>query len=602
MRLQNIALWFLLFAFSQAATAVTKLPSSSILYKSPASGSLTRTLSEKISNDVVSIDDFAGSDSEKLVAALAAANYIVIPAGRSVGLTQSVSIPDGDVIENRGTITGAGALLPSGSFKLIGTGTIDCSLTKLGGYAIKAIAGDILVDGQKFLGNAAFGIGIVPGVGQVITSIRVTNNNFLNHNYAVLRNVPVGGSVTSAYISYNRFENGVNDPIEWNVGPNDINLSIDHNIIDLVNSTTVNGGIGIGVAGDISYLTYPFQAHNFRISYNILRRLRQGIHVESSWMFGIHDNTISEISESYSPTTGIASKGIVVYGSDDFSIHNNHLDATADISVNFGVFGGSYNKSPKNFSVYNNKANIISINAAGDDNAVMLSNNTCSNLILNGSPSLLMLRDNTINTAAETSGLTIDTNNANYIAFAATHARKAVLTNNTVMDSLGQANVTLTTFGFDKIIEHGNNFQVNPIGVGYYNLNRVIIGKGINVPFGLELITGDIIINDTTGARTLITGNGSLNAGVDTFTTTGQAANEVKSTNLVWTNYAAGGYHHVGQRINLSGIGVAAGVLTARVKKVYLNGADYRITLDRDWVTPGTGTITSTVPLTSIPM
>lgn len=574
------------------ATLAASGGSSLVGFIQAGTGAVAGTVQSKL-RESVSVTDFSGD----LQLAFNAASHIKIPKNITCSISSDIVIPSGSTLEIHGLLNGAGRLLPAGSFTLFGTGTV--TSTRSGGYVLNLVAGDIVVDGITWTdGSGTFQIGIIPTT--TITSLRITNNKFVRTNYAILRN-PSSGNVTSAIIANNQFRDIGNnatyggEPIEWNVGPNDIDLAIIGNVIRNVSSIEPSQGIAIGVAGQIPSIPSPQMSH-FIIADNVINGSRQGIHVESAARFQISGNSVRNISGSYG-VPGIDVLGIAVYGGTEFSISDNYSDD--GIFVSPTVSASVYQTSSTNFFINGNCMSYIITQAAGPNAYAVINGNKTNLLVWRGSLNQVEISNNFVTTAAKTIGLRIDYDLTFGPIVSATLAKTFKLKNNTVIDTLGQPNITILSLSVNSLETTGNNFQVSSSITGMATSNRTFYSAESGGQYGLEYQLGDLVIDTATPARFIVTVAGSRNRVGDTFSTTTVGGNsfEIKSTNYAWANGV--GHHEAGQRVSLPSIGPAAATLNTRVVRCYISGAsEYIMVLEDAWTTAGTGTIAATNPVT----
>ena len=278
-------------------------------------------------------------------------------------LAQDMVVNNENLVVAGCTFTGPGQIVLSGTASLTGAGTLSNGWGGSGAVLIQD-SGAYSIQGVNFQNVAALScISVVPLAGAVISSLNIDANTFSDSNYGILRNGGLG-QINSTIIANNTISNMQGDGIELNVIPNDTNIIIENNNISQINNTTANPawGIGIGVAGAGYSNTFAtgVVAQNFVIEGNTVSGAVQGIHVESSQFFTIQNNTVSNISSSYSVNTGLEEAGIVTYGSGQFSVLNNTvnvLDSGPGIYIAPGVSANQYVADPTNFTVSQNTLN-----------------------------------------------------------------------------------------------------------------------------------------------------------------------------------------------------------------------------------------------------
>ena len=278
-------------------------------------------------------------------------------------LAQDMVVTNENLIVNGCTFTGPGQIILSGTASLTGNGTLSNGWGGSGAVLIEN-SGAYSVQGLNFQDVAALScVSVVPSANAVISSLSINGNTFSDSNYGILRNGGLG-QINATTITNNTISNMQGDGIELNVIPNDNNVLIANNHISQINNTlsNPNWGIGIGVAGAGYSNTFATGtvAQNFVIEGNTVSGAVQGIHVESGSLFTIQNNTVTNISASYSVNSGLEEAGIVTYGSGQFSVLNNTvnvLDSGPGIYIAPGVVANEYVAEPTNFTVSQNVLN-----------------------------------------------------------------------------------------------------------------------------------------------------------------------------------------------------------------------------------------------------
>ena len=281
-------------------------------------------------------------------------------------LTADLVVTNENLIIDGCLFSGPGRIILSGIASLTGNGTLS---NGGGGNAAVLIQdfGSYSIQGLRFQNVVATAsILIVPTTDAVMSSVSIIDNTFNADNYGILRNGGLG-TISRTTIVNNKFSNMQGDAIELNVVPNDRNIRIANNNLSHINNTLSQPfwGIGIGVAG-VGYgdaFADGQVAQDFVIEGNSISGARQGIHVESGKLFKIQNNTLDDISNSYSQNAGLETAGIVTYGSAQFTIEKNAItrqDSGAGILIAPGVSYAWYVGLPINFSVDGNKMNNLS--------------------------------------------------------------------------------------------------------------------------------------------------------------------------------------------------------------------------------------------------
>lgn len=278
-------------------------------------------------------------------------------------LTQDMVVTNENLVVNGCTFTGPGQIILSGTASLTGNGTLSNGSGGSGAVLIES-SGAYSVQGLSFQNVSALScISIIPSATTTISSLSINDNTFSDSNYGILRTGGLG-QINATTITNNTISNMEGDGIELNVIPNDTNVLIANNHISQINDTVSNPdwGIAIGVAGASYSSTFAngAVAQNFVIEGNTISGAVQGIHVEAAQHFTIQNNTIDNISASYSSNSGLEEAGIVTYGAGQFSVLNNTvnvLDNGPGIYLAPGVLAGQYVGEPANFTVSQNVLN-----------------------------------------------------------------------------------------------------------------------------------------------------------------------------------------------------------------------------------------------------
>lgn len=222
-----------------------------------------------------------------------------------------------------------------------------------------------------------------------IRLFHVQNIEIYKGGYGILRQGAFGQQPTGKAIVENCYIHDCRgDGIEWNVGEKDGEVDILNNKIENINSDKGGNvgkfwGMGIGVAGGSYSDLFDKTMSNFRIIGNTITNVRHGIHVESGSNFIISKNDVT-ISSKVSTKGKLALVGIVIYGSKDYKIENNKIDAGKGLAL-WNSFGSlkkiGYLAPPTNYTVSNNivKGRVVNW-CSGDNNKVEVFGN-----LINGS-------------------------------------------------------------------------------------------------------------------------------------------------------------------------------------------------------------------------
>ncbi|MBD0381261.1 twin-arginine translocation signal domain-containing protein [Paenibacillus sedimenti] len=561
--------------------------------------SVTAATSQTVTNTTYSNLD--ASDYDTIQSAINnAENRVVLIPFRSTAYTinAAITVPNDKILIIEGTLVGTGKIICNGKVGLSGNGTI--SLTGQP-HAIE-LRGNSVVYGLNFINqiDTTASIGIVPYTD--INQININNCTFNKVRYGILKQGASSQSaVKNSIITNNIFTDVYGDAIEWNIGYNDERLLIENNTIDTVNGVSTFHGIGIGVAGG-SYGNNQ-RLKQFSIRNNILSNMRQGIHVENSKDFEITGNRLYNISNIYSQSTGLDCAGIIVNGSFNFTISNNSLkDFTSTIGgirISAGVLNGAYVEVCKNYEIVNNRlANAGPIiSESGDDGITIIDGNKLSDgsYISHFGACSLTITNNSVNVKSGSPGLILDymSNALEVTKFNSKYKRKLVIKNNYISDELGTPIVELKNIVADIFEATNNNFYIESSVSNKKQIQRTYFTNTGTFPYGIEFITGDLIIDTINNISYLVTKSGSRNRGLDNFNVHDASNGIVYSTNLNWVDLSVGGHHETGQWINLTNIGPSGATLTARVKRVWVENNQYRMQLDTSISSIASGTITS---------
>jgi colanic acid biosynthesis protein WcaM len=568
-------------------------------------GAVRRTAQAKM-REIVSVTDFYDGDwATAFTRAYAAGKAVEVPPDTAVtGMNSVVTIPAGKDLVIYGSIAGNG----SGRFDVSGTCEIFARGGTLADVPFKLLAGGPRLKGLRMSGYVPTAQILIQGVG---TYRNVVIDDFLieNANYGILRQ-GAGSSLVGAQITRGQFYNLKADAIEFNVCVDDVGVQVIDHYIDTIDNTagTAFWGIGIGFAGSTYDNTYPDNktVKDFTIAKIRARKCRQLIHVEMGKRFDISEISATEISTSFSAASGLEAATVIVYGSTDFVIDAVQATDCSAVQARIGTSGASYIAAPQNFTVRNCRLSGTGIylepgNAASTvairDNEI-----TGSGITVVERPGRLIIENNHIERTrvggSKALTLQMDLNTDGRGAFrAAAYSSSLVMRNNTARDEYNTPSTSISGCVQAAVTASGNNFNLEPTGTVLKPLGRtfrVVVG---DFPYGVEFVEGDLVI-DTAGSRWMVTGDGSRNRATDTFEVISSTV--VKSTGgYAWTDP---NHHEPGQRITLSGAGVAGADLETVVVRTFIEAATYRIEV-ADAITAAvgaTGTITATAVVTYV--
>jgi hypothetical protein len=534
---------------------------------------------------------------------------IYFPKGNYV-LNGTSTFPFDVTLIVEGTLKGTGKIVVEDGLTLYGGGTI--SILNSGGQSILHTGGNLFVNNITFRDNIASTTPLQIQPAEDIEYVSVTNCHFKNLVFGILRQGGAGtGSgdfaIKNCIVANNTFEQFRGDAIQWNVDNVSKNLLITNNVIRDVNGvgTSNNWGMGIGIASENYDVNYENRITEVVISNNTLCNMRQAIHFEGVSNFRVTNNVIENVSDTFAPTTGLEIAGIVTYGCSNFIIDGNLLidfEKTGGDVVN-GIYTATGGTTPCiDYIIKNN----MLINAqqtrsfsAGAGTYVTIKDNELlegSTLEHYGTSARLSIIGNTINSLDTTVGFKIDYDSADgrVSPYRTGERRMIEVFDNTVRN---QHNVPYTTFlniSAESIESYNNNFQFDYTTSNKVRANRTFYCDG-QIPYGVEFLKGDIIIDYSTPARYLVTTGGSLNRSSDNYTVVDAGNGVIESTgNIPWTSFASGGHHELGQAITLSNGGGSGVPLDVHVSRVYIGNSKYRMELDQAIPSAIDGTITAT--------
>jgi len=585
-------------------------------------GAVTRSVQAKL-RDVVSVMDFgavgngSSDDTAAIQAALSSgAALVIVPFNANIRITSEITVPAGVSLQIDGQVSGTGRITCAGSTRVFGAGSVTCGNS----WAIKLTGGDCVVENILINKASVYGILILPTA--TITSLRIYQTRIKGCQYGILRNNNSGIACYDALITDNVIEECTGDGIEWNVAYNDRRVKISDNLIQNINGSVTNSGIGIGVAGNVFTNTNDLTNYvqSISITDNYIRGARQGIHTETTAKCKISGNHISDITSSYGHSS-IGVYGIISYAAVQTTISDNELyDCDAGISMQLGVISSTYTGSTQDCAVSNNflvGCGIYTQAATytGSSTNVMLSvkgNTIIRSAFQHAGVCNLIIDGNTIKSAAGSNGFILDYYSALFGGNYQYQYRWILkITNNQVFDELNRANVSISNVaypsGFDGnfcLLEFNNSFALGASDVNDRGVTRIVYTNEPSlsgVPYGVEYSAGTLVVDTATPARYLVTVGGSRNRASDTYAVVDAANGIIRSTSLIWTS---GSHHLVGQAITLTD-GVITPV-TGFVNRVYIASSQYRIDVVNSAGAPlnlgslGAGTITSTNALTAV--
>jgi hypothetical protein len=383
---------------------------------------------------------------------------------------------------------------------------------------------------------------------------------------------------------------------------------IDH-YIDTIDNTagTANWGIGVGFAGSSYDNTYPDSktVRDFTIAKIRGRRCRQLIHVEAANRFEIADIVAQDVNSTYSVGSGLDVAAVAVFGSINFEIDTVRAYDATRVMVAYGSSGGTYIAAPKNYSILGCKLENtdLTLDAGNVASTIVVKNNRIFDgaFTMTERPGRLVIEGNQFEcTRAEGKAMTLqfDLNTDGRGAFLPTSRSTLVMRNNTARDEYNTPSATITGVVQTSVVAEGNNFTLAPTGTVLKPIGRTFrVNTAGSFPYGVEFVEGDLVI-DQGGTRWMVTVEGSRNRALDTFEVVSSTV--IKSTGgFAWTDV---NHHESGQRITLSGAGVAGADLATVVVRTYIEAATYRIEV-ADAITAAvgaTGTVTATAAVTFV--
>lgn len=581
--------------------------------------SIPRKLNSKLKDTVSILDYYDPSNPSTITtsfaAAFAAGKGVEIPSGLNItGMNTNVIIPDGKDLICYGNVSGTA----TGRFEMQGSGEFVMQGGLLTNVSLLLQGGTPRVRGYRFTGRNHTQAILIQGTGQY-KDILIDDIEIYGANFGILRQ-GAGSSMVGAQVTRGRFSDLRGDCIEWNVCANDRNmLFVDHTIdqVSSVNSSQAFWGIGIGVAGAAYNNSYPDSntVKDFTIAQIRGSRCRQLVHVENGNRFDISEINGYDISDAYSPLSGLSNRTVVVYGSTNFDINqvNSYAGTTGSrvagaVSVEYGIVGGAYISAPQNYRVSNINMNggSVILNTGNTGTSV-----TAQDITIEGGrfelferPGKLVLKN--IKARRKRSDgksiiLNLDHNVDGREAFRSGRPSSIEVTDCEGLDEFMTDSFSVLGMVQDKVSLKGNNFEANALANGSSrvtrDINRTLYGPSNGIPYGKEFVNGDLFFDSVLGVRYLFTGGGSLNRVGDTFTVNGTTGKFVRSTNHSWT---AAFMHEVGQRVILTFTG--GEVLTTTVVRAFSSGGNIQLELSDPIVSPDgtTGTITSATVATYI--
>lgn len=523
-------------------------------------------------------------------------SILPVPAGRDIILYGKVS----STVAGRFDMQGSGCFFTQGGL-----------LTNVG---LKLLGGTNRVQGFTFTGRNHTQAILIQGTG-TYTGLLIDDFDIYEANFGILRQ-GANSALNGAIVTRGRLRDLRGDGIEWNVCPNDRNMLFEDHVMDLISSVSAAQpfwGIGIGVAGSSYDNTYPDTntAKDFIIANIRGSRCRQLVHVENGNRFEIAQIGGYDISDEYSPLSGLGHHTVVVNGSTNFAVHavRSYPGLTGSrtagsVSVEYGIVNSAIVSAPQNYSVRDIDIvdGAVRLNAGNKGTHVTAEDITIKGSYFEfiGRPSVLTLR-NIKATRPRGRGkailLDLDRNTDGREAFRPTKPNSLEVVDCVGRDEYMADSFSVTGMVQDKLTLKGNNFDIQT--VVSRDVNRLTTGPSNGLPFGREFVRTDMFVDLSTGVRYLFTGAGSINRGSDTFTTLGANSKLVQSTNYPWT----GAFHHeVGQRISLSNIGVGGVPLVTTVVRTLVGGGVYQIELaDAHSAATGVaGTITAATTATYV--
>lgn len=590
----------------------------------PGAGAKARPLPNRLRETVSIFDYYDPTDpTDNLVdgfaRSYAAGKCVEVPADANLqGLNSAVTIPDKRDLAMYGDIsgTGVGRFLMQGSGQFFNRGGL---LTNVG---LWLQGGSPRVDGIRFTGRNHTQAILIQGVGSEFKNLVITGGEFFGANFGILRQGS-GSTLVGAQITNCEFSDLRGDGIEWNVTAGDRNVQITNHIIDLISSVSTSQpfwGIGIGVAGSNYNNAYPDNktVKDFVIADIIGSRCRQLIHVENGNRFEIADIHGYDISDAYSPLSGLGHHTVVVNGSTNFSVScvksyagTSGSGIAGSVAIDYGSIGGNYISAPQNYTISDvtidrgsvrlNTGNSGTFVEARD---ITLSDGSFEVFERPGRLVLKNIKARRKRADGKAITLNLDYNADGREAFRAGRPSSLEITDCVGTDEFMADSFTVTGMVQDKVMLKGNNFDAAARANGATpiarDVNRTMQGESNGPPYGHEFVRTDMFIDSVTGVRYLFTGAGSLNRGSDTFQAHGANSKFVRNTGSpAWTSAFT---HEVGQRITLSNIGPSGGALVTTVVRAFSAGGYFQLELsDAHSAADGTaGTITATTTATYV--
>jgi len=584
--------------------------------------------------DFGAVLDGSTDDTFSIQSAFANTKELTFPAGTTAVLAGIFSLPDGITLHVNGNISGAYKLNAVNTLIIDGKGAMSSTYPLAPAIITLYGTGGIAnISGVKITGNSTK-YGILIDKDAQLSSLRISGTHLENLKYGILREayytnvVFTNKYVANAYLGENYMTNLYAAGIDWEPILADAPPVIKANVIKDVkfqfNGSNGFGGFAIGVAGwnyDTFYNTLQFR--KLSVIDNVIDKAPEGIHLEYLTDAAVTGNSMTDIiSSQYTYTTNTLPKiqavnGIVAYAVKHLNASGNTVNGMSypgglafGASVTLGSGGGYFTSSPDEVSILNNHfdGGGISLNILNTNSVVYPDNyfpayaTINGNTVYNGQNYIygrgqIIYHNNY--TRANWGGIALTVRPINSYApyLVGDYLNFFSFVNNTAVNPIGGDSFVLDTDTFTKTKDYanlkfygyGNNFYINSASQ-LKSVNHIYTINAVNgpsafansIPYGVEFIQGDVLIDITQAPPVTIyvTGSGSVNRPLD-FTTA------IPSTNYPYGRVAAAagnwlgvGYanHTAGQRVKFGGSG-----LTGMIKNVYYDstlGVDMMIVVD----------------------
>ena len=468
----------------------------------------------------------------------------------------------------------------------------------------KHVGGDYLTYNVEFKDQTATAATLIQSLVTEGT-FKCLFTNYQNGNYGILRQGATGEGLTETTVSNCRFYKMAGDAIEFNVCPNDLKTTVSHIYINDINKTkstaNVFWGIGIGFAGGGGYSTsYP----DAELMTNIvlhdveIHGCRQPVHFEKCKYF-----TATEINvypdDTAAVGSGLQNKGVVVYGSADFTIDGVHckpVSGDGGLGIQWGVMSGAYLAPCVNYTLRN--ITLIDCDmelyCGGSNRYARVSGVSVSNgdIFYKGSVDELTISD--IQVTGGSSSIELEYTTGEGVGVLGEAYPSVVnITNVNSFDVNKLPSGSSSGMRCDKLeVENSNiffektalaqGFRGAPVvksNVYYYNFSTV------EFPYGIEFNEGDLVTSTdgTTAAQYIVTTAGHRTVSTDHIRATTIGDTVIETSNRNWNSRFWKSY---GCKITIPGAGAGGADLeTTIIKAVFLTGANYSFTISDPVVT-----------------